>query len=221
MLRSLNGMLQYHLDAIDGVQGTVQDFLFDDETWVVHYLVAETASALGKRQVLILPFVLGQPDWERKRLPVQLTCELIRTSPPLEADMPISRQRQTGLKQPGSHLRSLKEVIGYSIHAADGEMGTIEDLVVEDLLWGVHSVVANLSQSGRSVLMPPDTFRSISWRGKTAWVNLRLKEAAGFPEFDPARPVNHGRDHREYDYYGRTIFSPVSPASGSSEPKQP
>lgn len=81
MLRSLYVMFDYHLTATDGVQGTVQDFLFDDESWIVHYLVAETATPLGKGKVLILPFAVGRPDWELKRLPVLLTCEQIRTSP--------------------------------------------------------------------------------------------------------------------------------------------
>ena len=44
MLRSLYVMLDYHIAATDGVQGTVQDCLFDDESWIVHYLVAETAT---------------------------------------------------------------------------------------------------------------------------------------------------------------------------------
>ncbi len=210
MLRSLYVMLDYHLEATDGVQGTVQDFLFDDETWVVHYLVAETASALGKRRVLILPFVLGQPDWEKKRLPIQLNCQQIRTSPPLEADMPISQQRETGIKQPGSHLRSLREVFGYSIHATDGEIGTIEDFIIEDTLWGVHSVVVSLRHTGRSILTPPESFRSISWRGKAAWVNLRLKDVQSFPDFDARQPVNHLRDRSVYDYYGRPATAPVA-----------
>lgn len=210
MLRSLYVMLDYHLDAIDGVQGTVQDFLFDDETWVVHYVVAETATPLGKRRVLILPFVLGQPDWEKKRLPIRLTCQQVRSSPPLEADMPISLQRETGLKQAGSHLRSLREVSGYAIHATDGEIGSIEDFIIEDTLWGVHSVAVSLRPSGQSILMAPESFRTISWRGKAAWVNLRLREIANCPEFDPAKPVNHGRDHHVYDYYGRPVLSPVA-----------
>lgn len=218
MLRSLYAMLDYHLDAIDGVQGTVQDFLFDDETWVVHYLVAETASNLGKRKVLILPFVLGQPDWERKRISVQLTCQQIRTSPPLEADMPISLQRETGLKRPGSHLRSVREVLGYTIQATDGEIGTMEDFIIEDMLWGVHSVVAALGHSRGSILMPPESFRSISWRGKAAWVNLHSKEIAGYPDFDPAEAVNHGRERRFYDYYGRPVLAPAK-IGGESSPQ--
>ena len=50
MLRSLYVMLDYHIAATDGVQGTVQDFLFDDESWIVHYLVAETASPAGEEE---------------------------------------------------------------------------------------------------------------------------------------------------------------------------
>lgn len=205
MLRSLYVLLDYHLAATDGVQGIVHDFLFDDDTWVVHYLVAETASALGKRKVLILPFAVGRPDWERKRLPVLLTCEQIRTSPPLEADMPVARQYESGLKRPGSHLRSMREVLGYSVHSTDGAVGSVEDLIVEETLWGVQHAIVALTQPPRSVLLSPESIRSISWPDKIAWVNLSLQEIANSPVFDPAAPVNHDREHRRYDYYGRPV----------------
>jgi hypothetical protein len=209
MLRSLDVILDYHLAASDGVQGTVADFLFDDESWIVHYLVAETASPLGKRQVLILPFVVGRPDWETKRVPVNLTSAQIRTSPVLESDMPISRQYESGLKLPGSHLRSMREVLGYSIHALDGEAGTIEDFIVEDTLWGVHHLVIALKRmSGRSVLLSPEAVRSISWRGKSAWVNLSISELELGDEFDPTMPVSGGERRPSLDYYGRPVYTP-------------
>ncbi len=187
MLRSLRVMLDYHIAATDGVQGTVQDFLFDDESWVVHYLVAETATPIGKRQVLILPFAVGRPDLQMKRLPVQLTCEQVRICPPLEADMPISKQFESGLRHPGSHLRSLREVLGYGIHTnTGGEVGSIEDLIVEDTLWGVHHVAVAMKETpGRSILLSPEAIRSISWRGKAAWVNLSRQELDKHPDFKP------------------------------------
>ena len=201
MLRSLYAMLDYHIAATDGLQGKVQDFLFDDESWIVHYLVAETASPLGKRSVLILPFAVGRPDWETKRIPVLLTNEQIQTSPPLEADLPVSRQYRTGIKQPGTHLRSVREVFGYRIHGNEGEVGSVEDFIIEDTLWGMHHVVVALNLPHRhSILLSPESVRSISWPGKAAWVNLSLRELETNPTFDPAAPVNHGRENQLYDY---------------------
>ena len=66
--------------------------------------------------------------------------------------MPVARQRETGLKRPGSHLRSLREVLGYSVHTTDGEAGSVEDFIIEDTLWGVHHVVVALE----AVSLPVD-----------------------------------------------------------------
>jgi hypothetical protein len=208
MLRSLYAMLDYRLAAQDGLQGIVYDFLFDEESWIVDYLVAETETTLVKSKVLILPLAVGQANWEKQQLPVLLTCAQIAASPPLDADMPISRQRELGLKQPGSHLRSVREVLGYSLHTADGEIGTIEDLIIEDPLWSVHYVVVSLKARG-SILVKPDSIRSISWPGKAAWLNLSVDEIMNSVAFDPAAPVNRDDEHKPLDYYGRPAHTRV------------
>ena len=97
MLRSLHVMLDYGLAATDGELGRVKDFLFDDESWIVHYLVAETGDKADRRKVLIVPFALGLPEWESKRISVRLTRDQVLKSPPVEADMPISLQHKSGL----------------------------------------------------------------------------------------------------------------------------
>jgi hypothetical protein len=212
MLRSLYALLDYNIAASDGVQGLVRDFLFDDESWIVHYLVAETATPIGARSVLIAPFMVGPCDWETKRLTVRLTSQQIQTSPPLEADMPIARQRETGIKRPGSHLRSVRELIGYMVHTRDGEAGRIEDLIIEDTLWGVHHIAVALKNFPRSVLLFPEPVRSISWSGKAVWVNLPLQELENAMVFNPGSPVNHDREDRHYDYYGRLVSPPLQHA---------
>lgn len=212
MLRSLYALLDYNIAASDGVQGLVRDFLFDDESWIVHYLVAETATRIGARNVLIAPFLVGPCDWQTKRLTVRLTSQQIQTSPPLEADMPISRQRETGIKRPGSHLRSVRELIGYIVHTKDGEAGKIDDLIIEDTLWGVHHIAVALKNFHRSVLLFPEPVRSISWSGKAVWVNLPLGELENAMVFNPTAPVNHDREDRHYDYYGRLVSPPLQHA---------
>ena len=204
MLRSLYTMFDYHIAATDGEAGRVQDFLFDDESWIVDYLVADTAIFPEKHEVLINPFAAGMPDWGTKRLPVLLTCQQILTSPPVTSDMPISRQRRAGLKSPGSHLRSMREVLGYSIHTADGEAGTLEDFIIEDTLWSMqHAIIALGQPPQRSVIASPMSIRSISWPGKAAWMNLTFQDLQKQPDFDATSPVNHDSEHRLYDYYGR------------------
>lgn len=216
MLRSLYAMLDYHIVAADGEMGRVRDFLFDDQSWIVHYLVAEIASPLGDRKVLILPFVAGRPAWETRRLPVLLTSEQIRTSPPLEADMPVALQRESGLRRPGAHLRSMQELSGYSVFTTDGEVGNVEDFIIEDTLWGVHHIVVALKQPGLgSILLSPESIRSVSWPGKAVWVNLSQKELQKMLHFDAEAPVNED-EHGLYDYHGRPAHSLQT--QGSSQP---
>jgi hypothetical protein len=206
MLRSLNSMLEYRLAAPDGDAGHVQDFLFDDETWVVEYLVVETGSRQSSRKVLILPFALGASEWESRRLAVFLTCDQVRSSLAVRAETPVSVQRKAGLKGPSSHLRSIREVIGYSIHAGDDEIGTVKDLIVEDTLWGVHDVVVELKRAPeRLVLISHDAIQGISWKGKAAWVTLLPDEIERHPDFDPTAPVNHDSSDGVYDYYGHPL----------------
>jgi sporulation protein YlmC with PRC-barrel domain len=207
MLRSLYAMLDCHIVAADGDMGRVRDFLLDDKSWIVHYLVAEIASPLGVRKVLILPFVAGRPEWEARRLPVLLTSEQIRISPPLEADMPVALQHESGLRRPGAHLRSMQELLGYGVYTTDGEVGNIEDFIIEDTLWGVHHVVVELKQPGLGpILLNPESIRSVSWPGKAVWVNLSEQEFEMLPHFDADAPVNED-ERGPYDHHRRPAHS--------------
>jgi hypothetical protein len=201
MLRSLIDLAGYHLAAIDGEIGHVEDFLFDDETWVVEYLVVDIRR--DGRKVLILPFALGSSDWESHRLAVALTCEQIRTGLPLQAELPVSLERRAGVKPRGSHLTSLREMVGYTMQATDGDAGVIEDFIAEDTLWGVHHVVVGLRRAaGRLILLPSEAVRSISWQGQAARVSLTLEEIERSPDFDATAAVN-----QDSDYYGRPLIA--------------
>ena len=48
---------------LDGVIGHVKDFYFDDESWVIRYLVVQTGQWLLHRNVLISPIAINQPNW--------------------------------------------------------------------------------------------------------------------------------------------------------------
>jgi hypothetical protein len=94
MLRSMNDLENYTIHATDGTIGRVTDFYFDDERWVIRYLVVDTGSWLSSRKVLISPIAIGEPNWTEKVLPVSITKEQVKNSPDIDTEKPVSRQHE-------------------------------------------------------------------------------------------------------------------------------
>jgi uncharacterized protein YrrD len=94
MLRSMNDLEGYAIRATDGTIGHVKDFYFDDQAWVIRYLVVDTGTWLSSRKVLISPIAIGRPDWAEQVLPVSITKEQVKNSPDVDTDKPVSRQHE-------------------------------------------------------------------------------------------------------------------------------
>ncbi|MBK9474408.1 MAG: PRC-barrel domain-containing protein [bacterium] len=94
MLRSLKDLENYDLLATDGEIGTVVNFLLDDESWTVRYLVAEANGFSGGRDVLISPISFKAAEWDTRCFRLNLTREKVRNSPGIDTDLPVSRQHE-------------------------------------------------------------------------------------------------------------------------------
>ena len=94
MLRSMNDLETYALRATDGIIGHVKDFYFDDEAWVIRYLVVEAGTWLSTRKVLISPMAIDHTNWSEKVLCVSITKEQVRNSPDIDTEKPVSRQHE-------------------------------------------------------------------------------------------------------------------------------
>ena len=92
MLQNTKELYGNKLVASDGDIGHVKDFYFDDKTWVIRYLVADTGSWLTGRLVLLSPHAFGKLDQGTKTLQIKLRKTQIESSPPIESHKPVSRQ---------------------------------------------------------------------------------------------------------------------------------
>ncbi len=96
MLRSLKDFEGYEVSASDGDIGVVENFLLDDQRWMLRYLVVEAGgeNLVGRRDVLISPLAFRRPEPGSRRFHVALTVDKIKHSPSIETDKPVSRQHE-------------------------------------------------------------------------------------------------------------------------------
>jgi len=94
MLRSLNDIQNYAIEATDGDVGHVRDVTFDDRAWVIRYLVVDAGTWLGNRQVLVSPVGVSAINWREQTIPVSITRKQVEASPLFDSLKPLSRQHE-------------------------------------------------------------------------------------------------------------------------------
>ncbi len=94
MLRNTKDLENYVVGALDGHIGHVKDFLFDDDLWVVRYLVVYTGSWLSGRRVLVSPIALAHPGPHGRTLTAAITREQVRACPDVDGQRSVTRHHE-------------------------------------------------------------------------------------------------------------------------------
>jgi hypothetical protein len=111
-------------------------------------------------------------------------------------------------QQGDPHLQSTREVIDYYIEARDGDIGHVEDFIIDDEAWAIRYLVVNTRNwwPGKKVLVAPQWISEIRWGDAQVHVDMTREHIKDSPEFDPAAPVNRAYEERLFDYYGRPKY---------------
>jgi hypothetical protein len=96
-LRSIKEVTGYHIQAIDGEIGHVDDFAADDKTWDLRYVLVNTRNWLARQRVLISPQWITSVDWAQEKLWVDLTVDKVENSPKYDIEEPINRDYECAL----------------------------------------------------------------------------------------------------------------------------
>jgi sporulation protein YlmC with PRC-barrel domain len=240
----------YAIVASDGRLGTVSDFLFDDASWLVRWLVVDTGNWLSGRKVLLPLSALGHLDPSEHAFSVKLTMQQVKDSPDIDTKRPVSRQIETDiynyygwtpywgggllmggygygggaiapLPSPGSmrraediaaaqrsdddpHLRSIEAVTGYHIHASDGEIGHVEDFLLEEEDWSIRYLVVDTKNwwPGKKILISPRSAREINWMDNLVNLNVDRQTVKDSPAYDASTNVDGAYEKHFHNYYG-------------------
>ncbi|EHQ31036.1 PRC-barrel domain-containing protein [Mucilaginibacter paludis] len=79
-LRSTKKVTGYHVHAKDGDIGHIHDFVVDDQTWQLLYLVIDTHNWLGGKKVIIAVADILKVDWDNSKVYVDLTISAVKKS---------------------------------------------------------------------------------------------------------------------------------------------
>jgi len=97
-LRSANAVRGYHIHASDGPVGHVDDFIIDDETWAIRYLIVDTKDWLPGKRVLISPRWIERISWKQERVSIALSRDAIRRAPEYGNESHVGRDYEAALR---------------------------------------------------------------------------------------------------------------------------
>ena len=96
-LRSTKAVSGSYIQALDGDIGHVADFIIDEETWAIRYLVIDTQNWWPGKNVLVSPQWIERISWNESKVFVNLTREKIKNSPEYNEESLLDRDYEIEL----------------------------------------------------------------------------------------------------------------------------
>jgi sporulation protein YlmC with PRC-barrel domain len=100
-------------------------------------------------------------------------------------------------------LIEINEMHGMTIHALDGEVGRVDEILFDDKHWTVRYLIVATGSwlFGKKVLISPMAFGSLDWEKHTVNLNLTCEQIKDSPNVDTNKPVSRQWERDYYDYY--------------------
>jgi hypothetical protein len=116
-----------------------------------------------------------------------------------------------------AHLRSTRDVSGHHIHAPDGDIGHVEDFIIDDETWAIRYLIIDTKNwwPGKKILLSPKWIERISWSESKVFVNLSRENVKQSPEYTDDAPLTRDYEtvlHRHFHRPGYWLDEPIAKA---------
>ena len=134
--------------------------------------------------------------------------------PPTPSEVGEVGSENLGDEEEPMHLRSAEEIMGYHIHATDGRIGHLEDLLIEDEenvpenRWMVRYFIVNTRDwlPGRDVIVSPDWIEDIDWLSSHIGVDVSKEDIKNSPEYNPEEELTRDYEVILYENLDKTGY---------------
>ena len=136
-------------------------------------------------------------------------------SPYIERDPAKWRKSAKSENAWDPHLRSTYEVSGYLINAADGEIGHVEDFVIDTETWAIRYLIIGTRNwwPGKKVLVSPLWIERVSWSERKVFINLSRETIKQSPEYSVESLLTRDYEDRLHRHYNRQGYWVDVPAA--------
>jgi sporulation protein YlmC with PRC-barrel domain len=103
------------------------------------------------------------------------------------------------------HLSSSEAVTGYGIRAQDGEIGHLEDLVIDDEDWIIRYLEVDTRKwlPGKKVLVQTGRIQQIDWHSRSVTMSLTRDALESAPAYDPSKLITPDYELQLFKHYGK------------------
>lgn len=105
-------------------------------------------------------------------------------------------------------LTNATNLKGLTIHATDGEIGTVEQAYFDDETWAIRYLTVNTAGwlGGREVLISPMSILRADWQARRLDVALSMKQVENSPDINTHKPVSRQHEAAYLGYYGYPFY---------------
>ena len=105
-------------------------------------------------------------------------------------------------------LRSTRNVTGYYIEATDGDIGHVDDFIVDTAAWAIRYMLVDTRNwwPGKKVLVSPEWINEVSWPDSRVYVDMSKEAIKSAPEYDPNQPVERDYETRLFGHHNRRVY---------------
>jgi hypothetical protein len=102
------------------------------------------------------------------------------------------------------HLRSVEAVCWDHLHATDGEIGHVEDFLIDDADWSFRYLVVDTKNwwPGKKVLISPRSVKDVDWSDRLVHIDVDRQKVEAGPAYDASVTPDSAFDKKFLNYYG-------------------
>jgi hypothetical protein len=147
-------------------------------------------------------WVGGPLAWGPFTNPGALTADI---PPRLESDLSRVEHHDT---EDDPHLRSARDTIGHTIRAEDGDIGYLDDYLLDEETWTIRYLVVETRNwwPGKKVLVSPEWIERVSADDAVIDAGVRRDAIRQAPEYDVSRAFDRDLERQLHEAHGRSAY---------------